>query len=133
MTEIHTFKGSCLCGAVGFELRPPTLWCAHCHCGMCRRAHGAAFVTWIGVPETGFKVVAGEAQLGWYASSDEARRGFCRQCGSSMFFQSSRWPGEMHVALANMEGEIDRKPSAHVFYQAHVSWYEPGDSLPRKP
>ena len=38
-------SGKCLCGAVRFRMRFPSKWVAHCHCTMCRRAHGAAFVT----------------------------------------------------------------------------------------
>lgn len=42
-------NGRCLCGALQFSVRFPTKWVAHCHCTMCRRAHGAAFVTWFEV------------------------------------------------------------------------------------
>jgi hypothetical protein len=48
-----TAVGACLCGAVQFELQLPATWVAHCHCTMCRRAHGAAFVTWVSVPTAG--------------------------------------------------------------------------------
>ena len=53
------YEGACLCGQVRFAIVPPTKWCAHCHCTMCRRAHGAAFVTWIGVPEAQFDFLHG--------------------------------------------------------------------------
>jgi hypothetical protein len=43
-------SGHCLCGAVRFTARLPSLFCAHCHCSMCRRNHGAGFVTWFAVP-----------------------------------------------------------------------------------
>ncbi|MGE5337814.1 MAG: GFA family protein, partial [Gemmatimonadota bacterium] len=48
--------GSCLCGAVGFEFELPPKWVAHCHCTQCQRAHGAAFVTWVGVDEALWRV-----------------------------------------------------------------------------
>lgn len=56
-------EGGCLCGAVRYVITLPTKWCAHCHCSMCRRAHGAAFVTWAGVPSqsfTGMKPISDE-------------------------------------------------------------------------
>jgi len=56
-----------------------------------------------------------------------ARRGFCGRCGSPMFFESERWPGETHVARALFLDELDREPSAHVFYESHVPWLELGD------
>ena len=124
--------GRCLCGALVFEVTSPTLWCAHCHCSMCQRAHGAAFVTWVGVAEESFRLRASET-LVWYRSSELAERGFCGRCGSSLFFRSSRWPGEVHVALANVDHEIDREPEGHVFWDAHVDWVTLGDDLPRRP
>lgn len=133
MNDDPVFAGACLCEAVVFEIRPPSLWCAHCHCGMCRRAHGAAFVTWLGVPAQQFAVVKGEEHLQWFASSPEAQRGFCGRCGSTLLFQSTRWAGEMHVVLANIKNEVDRQPSAHVFFDSHVDWCAVNDDLPVKP
>jgi len=129
MTQGETYTGGCLCGAVRFAVTPPTKWCAHCHCSLCRRAHGAAFVTWFGAANERFRFLAGEDELVWFASTPEARRGFCRRCGSTLFFTSVRWPGETHVALAHMDGPIDREPAAHVFYDTHVPWVELGDDL----
>jgi hypothetical protein len=129
MTNPTTYSGGCLCGAVRFEVEVPTKWCAHCHCSLCRRAHGAAFVTWFGVENDRFRFLEGESDVGWYASTEEARRGFCRRCGSTLFFTSERWAGETHIALAHMDGPIDREPTAHVFYDTHVPWIQLGDDL----
>ena len=89
---------------------------------MCRRAHGAAFVTWVGVAAERFEITAGADQLNCYRSSPAATRRFCRTCGSSLTFESTRWPGEVHVVLANLDGPIDREPDAHVYWADHVSW-----------
>ena len=99
MTNEAVVRGGCLCGAVRFELRLPSKWCAHCHCSMCRRAHGAGYVTWAGFESDHFELVAGDHHLEWYRSSEGARRGFCRSCGSSMLFESDRWP--QHKAPKN--------------------------------
>ncbi len=131
MSDDSSLTGRCLCGAVRFEILPPTKWCAHCHCSLCRRAHGAAFVTWFGVERTQFAMTSGEEQLVWFHSSPPARRGFCGRCGSTLFFESERWPDEIHIALAHMEGPIDRAPAAHVFYDTHVDWFEVSDDLRR--
>lgn len=131
MSDPVVSTGSCLCGAVRFEVTLPTKWCAHCHCSLCRRAHGAAFVTWFGVERENFSFLEGESTLEWHRSTEEARRGFCSKCGSTMFFESERWPGEVHIALVHMDEPIDREPRAHVFFDDHVSWFEFGDQLPR--
>jgi len=123
-----TIEGGCFCGAVRFSIDLPSKWCAHCHCTMCRRIHGAGYVTWVGVDSEHFKLTRDDT-LRWYESSPGARRGFCKNCGSSMLFESARWGGETHVALACLEGTIDRKPQANAFYDAHVDWMPVDESL----
>lgn len=131
MSELNIIQGGCLCGTVRFEVTPPTKWCAHCHCTMCRCAHGAGMVTWFGAHAASFRLVAGAAQLMWYRSSAAARRGFCGRCGSPMFFESERWPGEVHIARASVAGPIDREPAAHVHFDVRVGWLSLHDDLPK--
>jgi len=123
--------GACLCGALRFEVELPTLYCAHCHCGMCRRAHGAGFVTWFGIPQERFRITAGAEKLVRYQSSEHATRSFCGGCGSSLFFATTQRPGELDVVLANMDGPIDRAPEFHVFIDDRADWVHIGDALPR--
>ncbi len=123
--------GACLCGAVAFEIELPTLFCAHCHCSMCRRAHGAGYVTWFGIPYARFRITAGEEKLVRYRSSEQATRAFCGVCGSSLFFETAEHPEHLDVVLANMQGPIDRNPEFHVFIDDRAGWVEIGDELPR--
>lgn len=124
-------KGSCFCGALQFQVETPTKWCAHCHCSMCRKAHGAAFVTWFGVATQQFAITHGQEFLKWFPSSKEANRGFCQRCGTTLFFEGLRWSDEIHIALAVMDEPIDREPKAHVFFDSHVDWVDVGDHLKR--
>ena len=123
--------GRCLCGTVRFEVTPPTLFCGHCHCAMCRRAHGAGFVTWFGVPRERLRVAGGADRLVRHRSSDHGTRSFCGACGSQMFFESSRRPDWVDVTLASMEAPIDRVPEAHFFVDDRVPWVRIDDGLPR--
>ncbi len=124
--------GGCLCGAVRFSSEGPFLFCAHCHCAWCQRAHGAAFVTWLGVSETTFRLVQGEDRLTWYSSSEQSDRGFCSKCGTTLFFRSVLAPGEVHIALACVDDAARVKPpAAHVFFDAHVPWFTFADDLPK--
>ncbi len=127
-----TVSGACFCRAVQFRVDLPSKWVAHCHCTMCRRAHGAAFVTWVGMDETHCHAEDREGLLRWYHSSPEAERGFCSRCGSTLFFRSSRWAGELHIVLANFDDDVDRAPETHVFYDTHVDWFRVVDDLPKK-
>jgi hypothetical protein len=96
---------------------------------MCRRAHGAGYVTWIGFAADHFRLLEGEERLQWSESSPGARRGFCGSCGSTMLFESKRWAGETHVALACIDDPVDRTPQAHVFFDSHVDWIPIDETL----
>jgi hypothetical protein len=126
--------GRCLCGDIEFTAQLPSKWVAHCHCTMCQRSGGSAFVTWVGLDEAKCQIRDRRGWLRWYKSSDQGERGFCGQCGSTLFFRSARWAGEMHVTLANFNGPVDRAPQAHVFWDTHVDWVklDEHDGLPRK-
>jgi len=127
-----SLHGSCLCRAVCFRVEPPLKWVAHCHCTQCQRAHGAAFVTWVSVDERQWRLDDAQGALRWHESSSAARRGFCGRCGSSLFFRSTRWPGEVHVARANFSTPPAEQPRAHGFYETHVDWFAVHDDLPKK-
>jgi len=98
---------------------------------MCRRAHGAGYVTWFAVPYERFKVTAGDDRLLRYRSSDYGTRSFCGTCGSTLFCESTNHPGQMDIVLANMHGEIDRAPQLHIYFDDRASWVEVADTLPR--
>ena len=78
-------EGSCLCGAVRYqidgELGPVVL----CHCSMCRKAQGSAFTANAPVPARAFRIVQGEAALRAYRSSPHKVRVFCATCGSPIY------------------------------------------------
>lgn len=131
MEEEKTVAGSCLCRAVRFAVRLPSRFCAHCHCPDCRRAHGAAFVTWAGFREEQVRILAGKDFLTRHLTDTGATRSFCKRCGSTLFYEGPRWPGEVHVALANLEAPIDRAPSAHVYVDDRAAWWHITDALPQ--
>jgi hypothetical protein len=114
--------GGCLCGAVRFRIGVPPLWVAHCHCSMCRRAHGAGFVTWVGVAAERFVLESGADLLKHYQSSEAATRSFCGRCGSPLLFQSGRWPGETHVTLASLDDGTGLEPQAHAYWSVRAPW-----------
>lgn len=129
MNDADILHGACLCGAIRFEVTPPTRYCAHCNCSMCRRAHMAPLVTWSGVPDGGLKITAGEALLTRHQSSPEATRSFCSICGSQLFYASTRWPGETSIATASLLEGPDKPPTAHVYYSDRAEWFACTDDL----
>ena len=116
--------GKCLCGAVKFSAEEIDPHVHACHCSMCRG--------WTGGPMLGASVgsisFAGEEHIKRYASSDWAERGFCSECGSSLFYHLKE-PGMYIMAtgcfddaeLFSLAGEIyvDEKPSGYNFAGDH--------------
>ena len=123
MVEIRS--GHCLCGAVQVELRDPPHALGACHCGMCRRWTGSAFVT-LAVPEEAVTVTGAEAVRS-FASSGWAARFFCGTCGSGLWYRLSQPGAPRHYYMAAgllddlsdmrlaHEIYIDRKPGAFAF------------------
>ena len=120
MTSHH--KGSCLCQAVQFSFTDAPRFVADCVCESCRRAHGATAVCWVGVLNAQFSLDAGADSLKWYASSAESERGFCKTCGTRMFFRSTKWPGEIHMAVACMKTPHDLVSKHVAFNQEIPNW-----------
>jgi hypothetical protein len=123
--------GSCLCGSVRFSSRAPSLFCGHCHCSMCRRSHGAGYVTWLIVPRDGFEVDSGAESLVRYASSDHGTRCFCGRCGATLLFESTLRADQVDIVLANLDVPADLGPQAHIHFDDRVDWVCTNDGLPR--
>jgi hypothetical protein len=131
MSNGQQVGGGCLCGAVRFTIAVPTLFCGHCHCNMCRRNHGAPYVTWFAVMRSQLSVDSGKDELTRYESSEHGSRSFCRRCGSALFCESTRHPDVVDIPLANMDGPIDRLPEMHIYFDDRAAWTVIGDDLPR--
>jgi hypothetical protein len=101
---------------------------------MCRRAQGAGFVTWIGTDGERFELLGDAGRLRSFRSSAEGTRSFCGRCGTPLFFESTRWPGELHITLGSVDPVIAARlaPQAHVHWADRVSWAGAvDDGLPR--
>ncbi len=83
-----------------------------------------------GLAEAGFERWLRD-RLTRYRSSDVATRSFCSACGSTLFFESTRWAGEIHIARATFEGDIDHPVQAHAFFEDRAHWWPITDGLPK--
>ena len=118
-----SLSGQCLCGGVKFEAAPSRSEMGVCHCGMCRRWSGGAFM---GVQCADLKI-ADESQLGVYKSSDWGERCFCKQCGATLFWRTQDHSVSVVSAQAfddpaqfafTSEIYIDSQPSNYAFADA---------------
>lgn len=112
-TNDEMLHGSCLCGGVVFHAALPHLGASHCYCTMCQKFHGAASGTYISIATAGYTVERGADLIVEYLSSERARRGFCRTCGSSLYWRSLDKPGVLDLALGTLQppwtGTIERE------------------------
>ncbi len=81
----HPIKGQCLCGSVKFETALPDHIDA-CHCSMCQKWAGSVFIGADYRKSDAVKILS-DTDLTWYESSEWAKRGFCKVCGSSLFYR----------------------------------------------
>ncbi|MDJ0760993.1 MAG: GFA family protein [Woeseiaceae bacterium] len=124
------YRGSCLCGAIRFEVDEFLPESAHCHCSMCRKFHGAEYATYASIKEPHFRWTAGEDALQSYVAENGTTRQFCRHCGSSLTFSSPRASSdEVEIALATVDDDVPIRPNAHIFLNYAANWTVIDDEL----
>ena len=120
--------GSCLCGAVRFEvngeLPPPDT----CHCTQCRKHSGHVFVS-TDVPRSAV-TIHGADQVTWFRSSEKVRRGFCTTCGSSLFWDPiyRDWIG---IAMGAFDLPTNTRMDKHIHVASKGDYYDIADDLPQ--
>lgn len=124
--------GSCLCGAVRYEIAGRLGPAVHCHCGQCRKASGASFATNASVPVESFKFVSGGERVGEFESSPGQFRCFCTRCGSPLIKRIAAKPGEVRLRLGTLDTDPGVQVAAHIFVSAKAPWTEITDELPQR-
>ena len=123
-------KGSCLCGAVGFEVDEQVARAIDrtsvCHCGQCRKQSGHVWASAV-VPQSAVRI-AGEPV--WYEASPVAKRGFCPTCGSFLFWKAND-EDTMSVSLGSIDGPTGLRLAHHIFVADKGDYYEIADGLPQ--
>lgn len=124
-------EGSCLCGEIRYEIAGALLSATHCHCSMCRKAHGAAFATYVEVEARNLRFTRGQELIARYRSSPEAERSFCSRCGSNLLFEPDESPDLVWVAAGGLDSESQVRPDAHIFVGSKAPWFDIDDDLPQ--
>jgi len=123
--------GSCLCGSVRYQIAGALGLAEHCHCSMCRKAHGAAFSSNALVATANLTIVAGAELVSQFESSPNRRKCFCSKCGSQLFIRRLDKPEYTVVTLGTIDGEPGVRPERHVFVGSSASWFSISDGLPQ--
>jgi hypothetical protein len=120
--------GSCLCGAVRFEVAGDLPGPDACHCSQCRKTSGHFFAS-TDIPRSALTVHGGE-NVTWYRSSHKVRRGFCKTCGSALFWDpiEKDWTG---VAMGAFDKPTGTRLAKHIFVADKGDYYDIADGLPQ--
>ena len=128
MSKKTTTTGGCLCGQVRFEIKGLLRDVVNCHCTMCQKLHGS-----MGAHSKAAKAditLTRSDGLAWYRSSDVAQRGFCRNCGSSLF-----WEPFGQDATGILAGSLDAptglRTIGHIFVGEKADFTDITDSCPQ--
>jgi hypothetical protein len=127
---MSAFTGGCLCRAVRYAVTGPLRDVIVCHCAMCRKAHGHVGA-YTAAPKAALRLTESRG-LKWYRSSDVARRGFCGECGGTLF-----WDAEGSATISIAAGTLDAPTGLRTALQIHVDsagdYYDVDPAIPARP
>ncbi|TIH10614.1 GFA family protein [Pseudomonas leptonychotis] len=128
MSAIH--QGGCQCGALRYQFEAPLQDIAHCHCSTCRRSTGGIVTTWITVPLTRFRWLAGTPRE--YASSASCTRSFCPICGAHLTLFTTLSPDSLDITIATLDQPELAPADRHIWVQSRLPWLQLDPQLPEE-
>jgi hypothetical protein len=116
-------SGRCLCGAIEVETDAPVFWSWHDHTAPSRRAHGAAYATYVGTYRSKVRVVKGEDALSHFVEEGTGnKRSFCSACGTPVLYARKGSPKWVNIPRALFTGRTGRESRYHVGYEQLQDW-----------
>ena len=133
-SETTAVAGQCLCGAVEIEIDTPARWAWHDHSSATRRAHGAAYATYVGSWRKRYRVTKGADEITCF--KDEVTgmtRSFCARCGTPLAYERARSAHMVNIPRALFAGRTGREPRYHIAIDELQDWtYLGGPLVPLK-
>ncbi len=121
--------GHCLCGSVAFSVYGPLRQVIHCYCGQCRRSHGL-MGPYTQCDKSDLQFSA-DKSLSWFQSSDQAERGFCNACGSSLFWRPTNGD-RVSISAGSIDPPTRLDVIGHIYLDDLADFHRlPDDGLPR--
>ena len=125
-----TATGQCLCGKVAFEIDVPARWAWHDHSAASRRAHGAAYATYVGSWCKRFRITKGKERVARYEdAAAKTKRSFCAHCGTPVIYERPRGPHMVNIPRALFNERTGRQPLYHLAIEELQEWAYTGESL----
>ena len=122
-------KGMCLCGGVSWEAEGIPQAVHHCHCSMCRRWTGSAFVTLIWFKRNA--VTWPKMMPKTYRSSPIALRSHCDNCGTPIYLAYDK-RDDIALSAGSAENPELLAPTDHYGAESRLVWADPASSLPAR-
>jgi len=120
MDQVGGKRGGCLCGAVRYAARGPFRDVIVCHCSRCRRTHGhVAAYTQVAARDLELLEDRG---LRWYVA-DARERGFCAECGASLFWRRAG-SERTSIAAGTLDAPTGLRTRKHIFVESKSDYYE---------
>jgi putative intracellular protease/amidase len=117
-----THRGSCLCGAIAYEVTGDLGDFGYCHCQSCRKASGSAFGANAPVDRARLRFVRGADRIREYESSPGKLRGFCPTCGSPLYAYLRATRDVLRLRLGSLDTPFAKSPKAHTFVSDKADW-----------
>jgi len=121
-------RGSCLCGAISFEVAGYLKGPDACHCTQCRKTSGHFWAS-TDVQKADLRV-KGDEKLAWFQSSEKVRRGFCSVCGSALFWDPVAHPF-IGVAMGAFDAPTGTHLHVHIYTGSKGDYYDILDHVPQ--
>jgi len=121
--------GRCLCGKVLVEIGVPARWAWHDHSPASRRAHGAAYATYVGSWRSRFRIAKGAGVLARFKDAAGDVRSFCSSCGTPVSYERKRSPQMVNLPRALFDRGTGREPLYHVAFEESPEWTWRGETL----
>src|ERR1700722_8474148 len=123
-------KGHCLCGHVSFEIDVPARWAWHDHSVASRRAHGAAYATYVGSWRKRFRIISGADEIARFEdTATKTIRSFCKRCGTPLIYERPRSPHMVNIPRALFSDSTGRQPLYHIAIEELQEWTYAGEPL----
>ena len=123
-------SGQCLCGKIAFEIDTPARWAWHDHSAASRRAHGAAYATYVGSWRKRFRITKGKTVLARYEdAASKTTRSFCGACGTPVAYERARSPHMVNIPRALFSSRTGREPLYHNAIEELQEWAYSGAPL----
>lgn len=132
MSTNRMLKGSCLCGAVAYEVEDAFRYALNCHCTDCRKATGAAFKPIAGIEVEKLSITSGVDTVLRYGgdSPEDSYDIHCGKCGSLLYSIVQKGT-RANVSLGTLTDAPSIRPTMHIFVGSKAPWYEITDDLPQ--